>query len=232
VCTPQRRLAVRKPFQKKTGSRVGVVNRLIIDVTMTADIKVLFNRADAKAASSKAVVTTGVESFVAVCKLMALPFELHNMYRDWLKETVGISDETLVTGREKLKPCLSLPYPTGYRWQELKAEGSRKQRRAYHVDFSPEEDAAWAAEIWLEGLLLAQNSRVAAGGRYCFNIKTSVTEIANEIELLRPATNVLAAKKKRLKAVATGTKPAPANVRSAMDSEEALEWIKSMNNEF
>jgi hypothetical protein len=221
-----------KTVPKKTGSRVGVVGRLIIDVTMSADIKVLFDRADAKAASSKAVVTTGVESFVAVCKLMALPFELHNMFRDWLIETVGISEETLVTGRVKLKPGLRLPYPTGCRWQDLKAEGSRKQRRAYHVDFSPEEDAAWAVEIWLDELLLAQNSQVAAGGRYCFNIKTSVAEIASEIDNLRPVTSVFAAKKKRLKAVATGSTPAPSSVKGALDSEEALEWVKSMNNEF
>ena len=221
-----------KTVKKKTVSSAGVAGQLIIDLTMAADIKVLFDRADAKAALSKGVVTTGVESFVAVCKLMALPFELQNIFRDWLIETVGISDETLVTGRNKLKPGLHLPYPTGFRWQEMKAEGSRKQKRAYHVDFNPEEDAAWAAEIWLDELLRAQNSQVAAGGRYCFNITTSASEIAIEIDSIRPTKSVLAAKKKRTKAVATGSKPAPTSVKIALDCEEALEWVKSMNNEF
>jgi site-specific DNA-cytosine methylase len=140
-------------------------DRLIIDLTMSADVKALFDRADAEAALKKGVTTTGVESFVAVCKSMALPFERHNLYREWLIATVGFQDDVLVTGRSKLKPGMCLPYPTGCKWQELIAQGSRKQRRAHHVDFSPEEDAEYAAELWLEELLQEQNAQVAAGGR-------------------------------------------------------------------
>ena len=147
-------------------------------MTPTADITALFDSIDARAALSKRVVTTGVETLVAVCKQMALPFELHNMYRAWLIETVGISEQALETGRVKMKPGLSLPYPTGSKWQGLKAEGSRKQKRAHPVDFSPEEDAMWAAETWLDAALKAQHEQVAAGGRYCFNIVNSICSIA------------------------------------------------------
>ena len=44
--------------------------------------------------------------------------------------------------------------------------------------------------------------------------------------------SINAAKKKRLKAVATGNTPAPKSVTAALESVEAKKWVASMNNEF
>ena len=110
-----------------------------------------------------------------------MPFEHDHKYREWLIETVRIEDEILVTGRKKLKPGLRLPYLTGYRWQERNNQGSRKLCRAHHVDFSPVEDAAYAAELcWVE-VLQGQNAQVAAGAQYCVRIDTSVKVFKEEL---------------------------------------------------
>jgi site-specific DNA-cytosine methylase len=219
--------------KSRDSESVGECRQLIIDCTLPASVKVMFDRIDAKAALHRSVVTTGTESFGTVCKKMALPFEVHYMYHEWLMEIMGLSAEVLIMSRDKLKPGLRLLYPTGCRWQEIKALGSRKQKRAHHVDFNVEEDAEWAADLWLQRELSSQNMQVAQGGRYCFNIQTSVIEIAEEIEELRPVKDVYASrKKKRIKAVASGTTPAPANVKAAFESQEAMDWVASMNNEF
>jgi hypothetical protein len=42
-----------------------------------------------------------------------MPFKHDHMYREWLIETVRIEEEILVTGQQKLKSGLSLPYLTG-----------------------------------------------------------------------------------------------------------------------
>jgi len=168
-----------------------------------------------------------------MCKQMGLPFEQHGLFREWLTESQGFSNEILGTEvYQKVRTGLTLPYPTGHEWIKLCESGSRKQRRAYHVDCDEDEDAVDAVEQWIEEQVCCQNQFVAAGGRFCFNIEKSKEVIACSLEARRPIKDVQAAKKKRVKAVAAGQKPAPKNIKEALYGDDAEKWTKSLGNEF
>ena len=209
--------------------------QLYIDCGVTAEVKAKFDKADADRAQGRGVDTTGAESFVRICKKMDLQFDEHETYRTWLKAKCGLKDEQLPTkSYTKLNAGMHLPYPTGYMWRDMVVKGSRKKRRALHLDFDVNEDAVEAAEDWLTRKLEEQNQQVASGGRYTFNIEVDLKAIQEKLETRRPSREIQAnaIKKRRSKAVATGVKPPPKTARNAMQGEDAMKWVASMNNEF
>ena len=207
-------------------------SRPYIDCTPSVSVQALFDEADARKAHDKRVTASGVETFVRTCKLMGLPFEQHGIFREWLTASQGFGDEILGTSSyAKLRAGLTLPYPTGEAWNRLKARGSRKQQRADHVDCNEDFDAVQATESWIEDQVRDQNESVSKGGRFCFNVEMSREIIACELDVKR-GKDVQAVKKKKVKAVAAGQKPAPKNIKEALYGEDAEVWTKSLNNEF
>ena len=178
------------------------------------------------------VTVTGDESFSRVCKTMGLPFELHNRFSEWLIDCQGFSAEVLGLGSyNKVRNGLTIPYPTGHKWKKVMEAGSRKQRRAAHMDCEPNEDATNSDVEWIQSQISSQNAEVQKGGKYVFNIQRSRETICNNI-VARKQGDVQAVKKKRTKAVATGHEPAPRNVKEALYGTEAETWAKSMGAEF
>jgi len=226
-----------KTLSDKTGGNsVGAI-RTYVDCIPTVEIQALFDEADAERARDEAITATGNESFSRVCKTMGLPFEQHKVFSEWLIETQGISTDVLgmsgSMGRiNKLRAGLRLPYPTGLRWKKLVEAGSRKQRRAAHVDFDTGEDAVSAAEMWISEQLKHQDAEGRKGARYAFNAQQGREDIRIRIEEMRPEVSIQAIKKRRTKAVATGHEPAPKNVKEALYGEDANTWAKSMGDEF
>ena len=131
---------------------------------------------------------------------------------------------------------MRLPMPKGIEWDKMCGEGSRKKRRANHVDFDKDEDAVTVAEQVIQEQLREQNRNVAHGGRYCFQISKTARSMTARVEskrAMKQSRGAMAAKKtKRIKAVATGHAPPPKNARQAMEGENGVEWVKSMNDEF
>ena len=182
-------------------------------------------------AKTKAFVTKVGDSFTQVCKCHQLPFEQHNMYRKWLISLDHTFESSLPRDARgaKFKEILTLPYPTGSKWRKIIDFGSRKRRRASHLDIDSIETSIDALEDWIQQELSDQKVQVRSGGKYVFNIKKSTIDIEN--------INAFAAKrhgkkKKRTKAVGVGKEAPPANTQEALLSEHAIEWVKSLGNEF
>jgi len=225
------------PGRNKTSSvemgGASETGRVYIDCSQSEEVKALFDEADARAVSDRGVTCTGTEAFSRVCKLMGLEFQTHNLYYEWLTKFRGFDPEKLmVNTREKLRAGLTLPYPSGCEWRELVKQGSRKQRRAFLVDFDPDEDAVEAAEEWISDHVSAQAEATRYGGKFCFDIMKSKEVIACNIEMRRPVKDVQAAKKRRTKAVQTGHAAPPKNVKEALYGGEAIAWTESLGNEF
>jgi len=221
-----------KTSSERAGGSSVATDRLYIDSTPTVGIQALFDEADAKKAQGKRVTVTGNESFSRVCKTMGLPFELHNRFSEWLIDCQGFSAEVLGLGSyNKVRNGLTIPYPTGHKWKKVMEAGSRKQRRAAHMDCEPNEDATNSAVEWIQSQISSQNAEVQKGGKYAFNIQRSRETICNNI-VARKQGDVQAVKKKRTKAVATGHEPAPRNVKESLYGTEAETWAKSMGAEF
>ena len=139
---------------------------------------------------------------------------------------VPLMDLPVDGNKSNVKAGLVFPYPSGSRWQGILKYGSRKRRRALHLDVDIDESAIEAAELWLQQELENNKISVRSGGKYAFNIKASIKKIDN--------INAMAAKRKmkRTKAVATGKEVAPTTTLEALHGEHSEEWVKALGNEF
>jgi len=222
----------KKTSSEKTGGN-SESDRMYIDCRNSESVKALFDEADARSVLNRRRMCSGEESLTRICKLMGLEFEQHRMYYEWLTSTQGLAENVLnYNTREKLRAGLILPYPSGEEWRQIKARGSRKQRRANMMDFNSDEDAVEATELWIEEQISEQSDHVRKGGAFCFNITKSREIIACNIETKRPEKDLQAAKKKRTKAVQAGQTAPPKNVKEALYGEDADTWTKSLGNEF
>jgi site-specific DNA-cytosine methylase len=203
-----------------------------VDLAADAETRRLFDQVDAVKVQDKALMTDGKQTFVRVCKSLQLPFEQHELYRRWLIDG-GMDPDTIpVEGHAKVQPGLNLTYPSGDRWRSLVEEGSRKSRRANHVDIDWNQVAMEEAEAWVDGEVKAQQNSVERGGQYCFNVQQGQRALLATKDLRKMQSKKASKKAKRTKAVAAGRKPDPANTREAVESEDCDAWVKAMGSEF
>lgn len=205
-----------------------------VHLGLSSKEQTMFDKADARKVLDKATVTDGDLTFVRACKSMKLPFEQHGLYRDWLMQTLGYEAGALpLDSYSKLKPGLKLPYPSGLKWRELVEVGSRKKRRANHCDADLHEKQQCEAEKWIESEVHDQQHKVRQGGKFCFNVqKESRVMNATAAQYNKMNKQKQRGAKKRTKAVATGREPNPPNMRAALEAEDCIDWVKSMDNEF
>jgi hypothetical protein len=217
--------------QQREESKYG--DLMYVDGTVDAKVRKLFDQADAVKVQHKAIITDGSQTFGRVCKTHQLPFEQHDSYRRWLIEHGGMVPDTLpVEGHAKLKPGLILTYPSGDMWQSLIQEGSRKSRRANHVDIDWNQVAMDEAEDWVESQVKEQQIGVSRGGHFCFSVRSAQRAMLAASDIRKMQAKKSSKKAKRSKAVAAGRDPNPANAREALESEQCDAWVKAMGNEF
>ena len=210
----------------------------VTDTDGVGEFESLFDRAEAHKVSHKGVITKGHESFARVCKNMELVFEQHQTYHDWLISSCGFTAEVLpLENYTKLQPGLLLPFPSGSKWMQAIKYQDRQWRRAKYAASLDNDRACEAADDWVNLQMEVQDKLVREGGKYNFNLTSSKRVMAAKItfqeQKIKPQrNNVKKFKKKRVKAVATGHTPAPKNCRSAIECEDADQWVKAQGNEF
>ena len=206
-----------------------------VDVIPSKQEQAMFDKYDEAAAASKAFTTNGLQGFTRVCKELGLEFENHQAYHKWLIEHRGFTEEIISSeGRAKLRAGLTLPYPTGKAWRDIRAVGSRKKRRASFLDADPNVDATEASEKWLLAELEQQKLAARGSGKYCFNIRKGAEAIKFNIgtKQVSRATAAKRCKKKRIKAAEAGKEQAPGSVRQALEGQDWENWCKSMVKEW
>ena len=223
-------IACGKPFQlMDKRSNMNIKQNCFVDLTSKNSLVTdFFDELDAKKNETKAITSQKGDTFVKVCKKHKLSFEKHGLYKQWLIDEmiVPMMDLPVDGNKRTVKAGLVFPYPSGSRWQSILKYGSRKRRRALHLDVDIDESAIEAAELWLQQELENNKISVRSGGKYAFNIKASIKKIDN--------INAMAAKRKmkRTKAVATGKEVAPTTTLEALHGEHSEEWVKALGNEF
>ena len=98
-----------------------------ITIETTPKLQRLWAEADEREANKTAIITQTHDTFVKICKQHKLPFEHHNVYREWLigtqKNPLGgrlTTCDLPVERGQRLPPHLSLPKPYGKMWADLK----------------------------------------------------------------------------------------------------------------
>jgi hypothetical protein len=192
-----------------------------------------FDLQDARLVQDKGLISDGTQTFVRLCKELSLPFEEHGLYWKWLVEYKGINKSVLPTeSYAKVPPDVNLTYPSGAYWRSLREQGSRKSRRALHIDFDMQQQAEDLAVQWIESQVKCQSAGVAQGGQFAFNIQQGKRAMMTGRDLRKMQTKSRARKSKTAKAVAAGRDPNPANVRAALGAEDGEDWVDSMGDEF
>ena len=172
------------PEVEEQGSLGSALDRSFVDLGLKPEERLLFDRYDANQAASKAHITDGCQTFVRICKLMDLPWEQHGLYRSWLIETLGVEAAVLPDeSYAKVKPGLRLPYPTGYAWRERVGQGSRKHKRANHMDFDINQKCIDQASDWIRSEIRSNQECVSKGGKFCFNVPKCTRAMATAREL-------------------------------------------------
>ena len=110
------------------------------------------------------------------CKKHKLAFEKHGLYKQWLIDemVVPMTDLPVDGNKKPAKAGLLFPDPSGAGWQSILKYGSRKGRRALHLDVDIDGSATEAAELWLQQELGNNKVSVHSGGKCDFNIKASI----------------------------------------------------------
>ena len=220
-----------KDKQARVKRSTGIISAVGIS---TSALQYQFDRCDAEKCKSKAIYSEVGDTFTRVCKLHKLPFEQHNLYKQWLIQLRHVRSADIPVERRgaKLNAGVLFVFPSGSVWRKLIAEGSRKRRRAEFTDVDEEFDAVEAAEIWMRRELQTQKQSFKLDHKYCFNVKQATEQLeAIKYNSLR-ACAAKRGKKKCTKAVGTGKESAPASTYEALNCEKAHEWVKSLGNEF
>ena len=202
-----------------------------VDCIPSHKLQESFDEIDARKVSTKAELTRGGDTFVKICKRMKLDFGQHNIYRKWLitERHALASDlpESIMRRNQTVKTDIVFPYPSGKRWQNAKAKGSRRRLRSMHVDISLDGEAILAAEQWVQQELKSQDTKLRSGGKYAFFIHLGSESINRQAKAM-----AVRNKKKRTKAVSKGKIQAPKNTADALWRDDSVDWVKSMGNEF
>jgi hypothetical protein len=198
-----------------------------LHVPKTDVVSKFFDGLDIARCKTQAITSQKGDTFVKVCKMHKLRHDQFGLYKRWLIELLFVPEADLpVDGNCVFKSTFVFPHPGGSRWKQILQEGSRKRRRALHVDNDDGEDLLMSVELWLQQELQINKKSVRTGGKYAFNIR----EANKQVDYIHGM--AARGKKKRTKAVATGKETAPANTQEALNGEHAEEWVKSLGNEF
>jgi hypothetical protein len=143
----------------------------------------MFDSEDALKVQDKGFISDGTETFVRICKELALPFEEHRLYRQWLVEYKGVCVFVLPTeAYSKVPAGVRFDYPSGSRWREIVGLGSRKHKRANHLDFDDNQIAVDKAFQWIEDEIHRQKPAAAEGGQYAFNVQRGMRAMMTGLE--------------------------------------------------
>ena len=179
-----------------------------------------------KAFQGRCITSGEGDNFSKICKGHNLPHQQQGLYKQWLVDQGIIAAADIPDERRgaRIRAGLNFPCPTGPQWLKAIERGSRKKRRALQMDIDDDEVATEDAENWIRHQVSQQDSKVRGGGRYSFNIRIGTAAIR--------AASGRKVKKRRTKAVSTGKVQAPSNTWEALTGEDAVDWVKSMGNEF
>jgi site-specific DNA-cytosine methylase len=182
-------------------------------------------------AEREAIKTTINLSFEKLCKQYSIPFELHNLYYQWLMQLQhqgrqrfneqDIPSQRYSEGKHKhrlyLKPGLKIPAPHGKQWRDLMYSKNLKYSK-YNKQ-----------TIIKANHMIKQAIHNTAEGIKAVEALTKHWDSQEKIE-------AHAAKKRRVKASAgAGERQPPASIAKALRDEnrtEAFKWLDSINQEF
>ena len=211
----------------------GSQRKCYVDMRPSTKVQLAFDDIDAKRVEDLAVHTDGNMTFTRVCKIHDLPHEKHGLYRTWLMKTKGFPEHVVtITAYSKLKPGLVLPYHSGFTWRPLDSDGSRKKRRAAHLDRDLNEDAILDAVSWVEDTVKTQHDGVSKGGKFVFSIAKCKRVMVTSSQYRKMGSSQAKIKKSRTKAAAQGKDPNPLNTRDALLADDRQGWVSSMDEEF
>ena len=192
----------------------------------------MWDAAEAKGSLKKGIVTGISDTFVRACKRLKLPFEQHDMYRNWLIQNERniysgpITPDMLPTSKgvhavvEKLPAGWTLPYPTGTAWRRMRS----KNRLDSSEEVQTQRLEALMAEVRRD---LQEQKHTFKENGYCFSVETSVP--------LRPmayrAYQGTGKRKKPKQRAALGKNAPPQSMRQALERDNAIEWANSMDSE-
>ena len=200
-------------------------------------VQKIWDELDRKRNLQSAVVTRGTDRFINVCKQHKIPFEHHDIYREWLLQTQNSSQGGKLKPRElpiergnRLPPHLILPKPSGSEWQELK----RKRFNPHNNNTGENKEAANTAITIIRKELQQQKQAFRATG--VINLKATdeqhwsqqmFTEPTEDHDLPENVAN--AAKRKKKRESHTGE---PTDTREALEHpERGRLWAESMDEE-
>ena len=174
----------------------------------------------------RGATTTGINlSFDKLCKHYNIPFELHDLYHQWLMNLQDngkrrFTEQQLPRSRGNyLKPGMKVPAPYGQQWRQLMKQKNLKYKdktkkqviQANHMIMQ-------AIHNTMEGIKAVQ----------------ALTEHWDKQDL-KEARAAQAVKKRRVKATDTvGGKAPPRSIAKAIRDEnrkEAYKWLESINKE-
>ena len=204
-----------------------------VDLIPTEKMTAMFDEIDALSVRDRTHTASGNLSFAKTCKEMGMNFDTHAMYRTWLIDEMGFDPDLIEFNRSKVASGTRFPFPSGSKWNKIKEEGSRKHRRANHIDIDQNQEAETEALDWIESEIKSQRDSFAREGKYVFSVQKARYAMSASTQDFKKMKSKLSAKKqKRTKAIAMGKKPDPSNARDALTCEDAEDWVKAMDNEF
>jgi site-specific DNA-cytosine methylase len=204
-------------------------------ITCDRTTQQLWDEAEARASGHLAIITGVNDTLTRVCKKHQLPAEHHHLYKQWL-----ISTQQHPSGRKlrnedlphqirgaKLPPNLSLPYPTGSRWRDLCTPNQINDRSMESIN----QQLVRLAENDVFNALSAQKYAFRATGTINLNPSGEASQHEQHAYNVETARLTCAARKKKKKRQRIGSTGEPANTRDALERDNALEWIESMDEE-
>ena len=197
-----------------------------------------WDRAEAVMALDQGKTSGLADTFVRMCKRLALPFELHNLYRQWLvlvhHNPYGGKCTLLDFPTEKnernvvpkIYPHWFFPYPTGERWRRLKQDNSEDIQQQHNENILE----AVIAELDIE--IKEQRESAKAAGMFTFGRSdtSEATAYANAAAIAVNKSKKKAKKRARTKAVLTG-RTLPKTINDVLDSDDRTEWLAAIDEE-